>query len=164
MESHQQECLTYIQDFKSGASSIEWQAVYEHEQMQEVLNDAVTNLIYHVSLLKSLELKTKTELVGALVIHQAELASALTFQNEASFVTAGQALEATMRKIIGTGTWLAQATVSFDLLEKLQGPIENGTLSQEQTESLIPVLILLEMVAIIDCDQEGDDCCDEDEE
>lgn len=164
METHQQECLTYIQDFKSGASSIDWQVVYKHEEMQEALNDAVTNLIYHLSLLKSLDLKSKTEIVGSLVIQQAELARALTFQNQAAFVTTGQALEATLRKIIATGTWLAEATVSFDLLEKLQGPIENGTLSEQQTESLIPVLILLEMVAIIDCDQEGDDCCDEDEE
>lgn len=163
MESHKQECLSFIQDFKNGEITLDWASIFAHEDYLNNLNDSITNLIYHVSLTKSIDQAGKMAILGQLVIQQAELAHAVTFKKEAAFIKAGSALEQTLKKLVETGSWLKEAEQKFDVLEKLQEPIEKGTITEQQTNDILPVLILLEIASAINCEEEAsdeDECCD----
>lgn len=161
MDSHKQECFDIINDFKDGHSSIDWSTVYTHQDYLDAINDALTNLLYHVSLADTIDEKTKVELVGNLVITQAQQGFAQTFKLEKEFEKQGVLLEKHLKQLINSGTWLKQADASFTLIDSLQDTIENDELTKEQSQALNPVLILLELASLIRVEEhsEDDDCC-----
>lgn len=160
--THKQEYMDLIRDFKEGSVSLDWSSIFTHEDYQNKLNDSLTTLIYHLGLNKTLESGLKTELVGSIVIAQAQLAYALSFNNEKEFIEVGKRLEQALKKLISNDKLIKQAFEQFDMLEKIQESIESSQITQEQAMSINPVLILLELISVLNSDQEElDECCEE---
>lgn len=157
MESQKKECFDFMQDFQNGTVTLDWTAIFEDEDLQGNLNDALSNMIYHIAVTASLDEKQKVELIGKIVLAQAELAHAVCFAQKKHYATFGKKLETLLKQLIKTGTWYKDSQERFDLVEKMRKTIESGKITAEQTEEITPVLLLFELANVVNSDQEQED-------
>jgi hypothetical protein len=141
-----------LKEFNKGNISINWQAVFEDEEMMESMDEIKNRIAHNFALLDGISEKNKQELLGKLALAHAHLSDLYGSSKEQKFLEETKVFEQVIKEIMNASDWLTHAEKRYNDYEKLEEKAaeepEIEHINQEHLNYLRPVFLAFDIFAL----------------
>ena len=162
--NYKEELFGVIQDYKDQMVTIDWEVVWQDDDIFDELLEALDAVINNCALLSNFDHSKRASLVAQFAICRAQLTDCFGDDERHNYFQATtRALEHTLRELITTSDWLKNAQDRFDEYLEFEESMmtEEMDITREHIDHFRPVMTALALMSIITIDQEEE--CDDEE-
>ena len=155
-----------INAFSTQKTPIDWQLLWDDEELFGLLDDVFDTLLTNVAYLEGVDKTVRQDLIGKITMNSIFLSFSYQLDDKKAFLAAGKEIEDALRTLVKTGDWLATAQEKFETYENAELDDE---MNFEQLAFIRPFVLTIALISIITLDrtyftdEESDEECDDDQ-
>lgn len=143
--------FSHINTFVTQKKPIDWQLLWEDEELCGLLDDAFDTILSNIAYLEDVDVEIRQALIGKMTMNSIFLSFSRQLNDQRAFLAAGKAIEDALRSLVNTGSWLKIAQEKFESFETAN--FEEEDVSFKQLALMRPFVLAIALVSVITLDR-----------
>jgi hypothetical protein len=142
--------FSHINAFAVQKTPIDWQLLWEDEELCGLLDDAFDTILSNIAYLEDVDAEVRQVLIGKITMNSIFLSFSRQLDDHKAFLAAGKGIEDALRTLVSSGSWFKIAQEKFESFETAN--LEEDV-SFKQLALMRPFVLAIALVSVITLDR-----------